>query len=588
MCHIWLDTSIAGCFFSTGFTVVVFNIRPPVFKPIPDRGFRPGFPLIFAGFGIAFLVMLVPAMLIGATFPLAGQIGVKDPRRTGTSVGRIYAINTVGNVLGALLPGFVLLNWLGIQKGILVMAILNAGLGFVILLFRLMPASRHPVWRLALPVLIVLTVFTMSRAPLQFQFPSEGERDHHQTLFYREGPSATTKVFLDPQTKEKHMSVDGIIIGGTGMTEFKQLLLAHFPKLLLENVSNELSVGAGSGILMGESLRHSRVKKITGVEIEPGVIEGARQFGYENHEVLQHPGLDVVVDDIGNFLRTTSDRYQVITADEKTADEYASNGYSYSLEYYDLLRRHLAPGGLVAQWIPSTLPPEQFQMILKTFSNSFPHVQLWYFLPAYKRGPFNSILIGSSQHIPISYGHIDKQFADNPQAYQSLARYGLTSAEAILPHFVADEKTIRKAVNSAAINSLDHPRYEFYYPWDYAAEKQNKFIANHQFIMGLRRDAYLGFLADLEKEMPDTTRLKTTFVAENLFLRGFEKYLAGITSTEVYRMFDYVLSLAPWNDSLRARIFALYSYTASARRDPAERARLMKKANSLYESNDKP
>ncbi len=112
------------------------------------------FPLIFSGFGVAFLVMLVPAILIGATFPLVGQIAVKDVRKTGASVGRIYAINTLGNVLGALLPGFVLLNWLGIQKGILVMAGLNLGLGFVILFLRLTGPSRHWIWRLALPVVL--------------------------------------------------------------------------------------------------------------------------------------------------------------------------------------------------------------------------------------------------------------------------------------------------------------------------------------------------------------------------------------------------------------------------------------------------
>ena len=541
---------------------------------------------IFAGFGVAFLVMLVPAMFIGATFPLAGHIGVMDVHRTGSSIGRIYAINTMGNVLGALLPGVILLNWLGIQKGIMAMATLNAFIGFIILFLRLTPSSRHPAWRLVLPLLVVVTVATMSRVPLHFQFPSEGELNSHQTLFYREGPSATTKVFFDPQTKNKHMSVDGIIIGGTGMIEFKQLLLAHLPKLLLDSVANELSVGIGSGILMGESFLHPDLKTITAVEIEPGVVEGARLFREENHLVFNNPGLDVVIDDIGNFLRTTTDTYKVITADEKTADEYASNGFSYSLEYYELLNQHLEPDGLVAQWIPSTLPPEQYQMILKTFAQSFAHVQLWYFLPAYQRGPFNSILIGSRQELAISYHHINQQLAENRDVYQSLERYGLTSAEAILPHFVADGDTIRMAVNDAAVNSLDHPRYEFYYPWDYATEKQNKFISNHRFIMKLRQAASADFLAGLEKQVVDSSRLKSTFGAENIYLSAFEKYLTGMNSITLYSMFDYVLSLAPWNDSLRARIYSLYAHAASTPGNPAERARLMKRANMLYETRE--
>jgi spermidine synthase len=541
-------------------------------------------PLIFAGFGVAFLVMLIPAILIGATFPLVGQIGVKDLRETGSSVGKIYAINTLGNVFGALLPGFVLLNWLGIQKGILAMAILNVTLGFVVLFLRLLRPSRHWTWRVALPMLLVFTAIIMSRSPLDFQFPSDGELSYHQTRYYREGPSATTKVYWNPKTTEKHMSVDGIVIGGTGFAEYKQLLLAHLPKLLVEDVSRELSVGLGSGILVGESARHAGVIEITGVEIEPSVIEGAKWFEKENHDVLNNPRLKVVKDDIGNFLRTSSDTYQVITADEKTADEYASNGFSYSLEYYELLRNHLAPGGMVAQWVPTTLPPTQFRMILNTFAHSFPHVQLWYFLPAYKRGPFNSILVGSNTRIPLDPDHINRQLAENPEAYHSLVHYGLTSAEAVLPHFVADEKTIREAVSTAPLNSLDHPRYEFFYPWDYAIERHKKFIANHNFIIELRREAYPDLLASLEDGKRDTARLQQTFAAEDLYLLGFQKFLGGIPLTEQYRLFDEALALAPWNDSLRARIFAQYSYIASTRRDPSERARLMKRAASLYQS----
>ena len=357
---------------------------------------------IFVRFVPAFGVMLIPAILIGTTFPLVGQIGVRNLQETGSTVGRIYAANTLGNVLGALLPGVLLLNWLGIQKGILAMAVLNVAIGFIILFIRLMPASRHRVWRFALPVMLVLIAVSMSRTPMDFQFPSQGELGYHQTLYYREGPLATTKVFQNPSNKIKDMSIDGIIIGGNGSIEFKQFLLAHLPKLLIEDVSTELSVGLGSGILAGESSLHPRVRKITSVEIEPSVIEGAMLFAEENHNVLENPRSEIILDDIGNFLRTTDDLYQVITADEKTAEDFASNGFSYSLEYYELLRRHLAPGGMVAQWVPAELPVKRFKMVLKTFSHSFPHMQLWYFLPAHQFGLRNAILIGSNEQSPLT------------------------------------------------------------------------------------------------------------------------------------------------------------------------------------------
>ncbi len=580
----WIQVCL-GIFSALALPLLFTLADPQSLNQYLIRNSDQAFVLIFAGTGVAFLVMLVPAILIGMTFPLVGQIGVRDLQKTGASVGRIYAINTFGNVLGALLPGFVLLSWLGIQKGILAMAALNVTLGFLVLVLRLARPPYHPAWRMTLPVVLMVCVAAMSRAPVDFQFPSDGEQADFQTLFYREGPLATTKVYVNPRTDEKHMSVDGIVIGGTGFSEFKQLLLAHLPKLLLDDVTSELSVGLGSGILAGESARHSRMKEITGVEIEPSVVAGAALFARENHDVLDNPRLKIVVDDIGNFLRTTKDKYQVISADEKTADEYASNGFSYSLDYYNLLKNHLAPGGLVAQWVPTTLPPRQYRMVLKTFADSFPHVQLWYFLPARKRGPFNTLLIGSNERIPLDYERIQRQFDENPDAYESLVPYGLTSAEAVLPHFVAGDDVIRDAVRSASINSLDHPRYEFFYPWDYTFERDQQIIRNHDFLLVLKREAYPEFLANLEPGLQDSARLKQTLAAEFRYLMGFHRFLNGMPLAEQYRVFDDALAVAPWNDSLRARIYAQYSYIASTPRDPQQRARMQKKADALYEES---
>lgn len=541
------------------------------------------FRLVFSGFGVAFLVMLVPATLIGASFPLVGDLATRNVSRTGSSVGRVYAINTVGNVAGALLPGLFLLNWLGIQKGILAMATLNASLGFLILFLRMRRQGKQTAWRMALPAAVVFAGLFLSRAPLDFQFPSIGERDHFETLFYREGPLATTKVYTNPENGEKHISVDGIVIGGTGYSEFKQLLLAHLPKLLLDDVSSELSVGVGSGMLLGESAAHARVHAITGVEIEPGVVKGATWFAEENHDVLKDPRLEIVIEDIGSFLRTDSRKYQVISADEKTADEYASNGFSYSREYYDLLKNHLAPGGLAVQWVPTTLPPYLYRMILKTFSESFPHVQLWYFLPAQKPGPFNTILVGSNEPVPVRLDQMRRRLAEEPGAMKSLEPYGLTSADAVIPHFIAGEAAIRNAVKDDPVNTLEHPLYEFYYPWDYARARGSQFIANHALIIKLKLAAFPGFLASQQLGAREIGKLRQTLAAELRYLSGFQKFLQGTTIEEQYRIFDDALAAAPWNDSLRARIFAQYNYIASTRRDSADRARLYKRANSLYE-----
>ena len=542
--------------------------------------------LVLASFGIAILVMLVPAVLIGATFPLVGHLAVRRLSETGESVGRVYAVNTLGNVAGALAPGLFLLDRFGIQGGILFMAALNVLLGLVILGLRLLRPGGSPMWWGALPALLLASAFVMSQTPLDFRFPSRGEQPDHRTLFYREGPLATTKVYADPGSGEQYMSVDGIVIGGTGDTHYKQLLLAHLPRLLKDGLETELSVGLGSGILVGESARHEDLRSITAVEIEPGVIEGAGYFREEQGGVLDDTRLDIVNDDINSFLHVSERRFDVITADEKTADEYASNGFSYSLDYYRLLLDRLAPDGLAVQWVPGTLPPRQYRMILKTFARSFPHVQVWSFLPAYRLGPFNTVLVGSAQPVPIDLAAIRRRFAEHGPALASLEPYGITSAETLVPHFVAGDAVIREAVADAELNTLAHPRYEFYHPWEYAENRLDKAIANQAFLLELRRRAYPDYLRALAAQTDDPARLERTFAAEFRFLEAFQQFLGRIPLSETYRLFDGALAVAPWHDSLRARIYAQYRYFAASQRDPVRRAQLARRAEALYREHE--
>ena len=535
--------------------------------------------LLFAGrFAVALLVMLLPATLIGATFPLVGRIAVIDLERAGSRIGTVYAANTLGNVAGALLPGFVLLYWLGIQRGILLMAAVNAALGLGFLAARL-GRRRYLRWAMPGAAAAVLAVFAL--LPIDFQFPSENETPRHEVLYYRDGPTATTRVTVDPPRGAREMAIDGIVIGGNTFTEYKQLLLAHLPKLLLDDVSTELSIGFGSGMLAGESLRYARVERLTCVEIEPSVIEGATHFADLNHEVLSNPRLRLVLDDVSNYLRVNQDRYRVISADEKTSLDYASNGFSYSAEYYRLLRERLAPSGMLLQWVPANLPPRQYAMVLKTFSASFPQVMMAFFMPALKESGYNTILIGSETEIVLDGQRIERVLTSESDEFAALARYGLTSPAAVLAQFVAGGEALRRAVAGAELNTLAHPRYEFYAPRDYAVPLKQRVAANIEFVARLRREGAPELrasmrLADAEQAM----RLEAALAAEQAFLEGYRISLAPVNAADIFARYDAALGSAPWNDSLRARIARHYEDIASSQASPGVRNYLLQRARA--------
>jgi spermidine synthase len=89
----------------------------------------------------AFAALALPTTLMGATLPMLARYAVSEEAQIGRRIGLLYAMNTAGAVLGALLTAFVLLPELGLSKTIWVAAALN---GAVFLLAVLLAKRVTP------------------------------------------------------------------------------------------------------------------------------------------------------------------------------------------------------------------------------------------------------------------------------------------------------------------------------------------------------------------------------------------------------------------------------------------------------------
>jgi spermidine synthase len=294
------------------------------------------------------------------------------------------------------------------------------------------------------------------------------------------------------------------------------------------------------------------------VEISQGVVAGARHFSGENFDVLNDPRAVIIVDDVVDFLETATEQYDIISADEKTAGKYASNSFSYSKEYYALLRRRLAPGGLVIQWMPTDLPPSQYALAVRTFLDQFPHVQLWYFPPVASFTMTNTFLVGSNERIDIDPLWMHQVMESDLGSFQGIRKYGLTTAEAVLAHFVGTEDTLRRTIPLGPINTFENPYYEFYSPSDYAVPPDERTLLNHEMLMSAR-GADFGRLVMKGARSPDANRLDAAFQAEGIFLRGHDAQLRGLPASEVMQYFDRAIGMAPLNWNLRNEVCSYLS-----------------------------
>lgn len=87
-------------------------------------------------FLLSFLFLAVPAILMGANFPVVIRLFNRDVHQVGQDSGRLYAVNTAGGVVGVGLSGFFLVRLLGLQNTLFLAGFVNLLCLFIILTIR--------------------------------------------------------------------------------------------------------------------------------------------------------------------------------------------------------------------------------------------------------------------------------------------------------------------------------------------------------------------------------------------------------------------------------------------------------------------
>jgi spermidine synthase len=416
-------------------------------------------------FALSFAVMLVPTTLIGATFPLAARIRARGLDTVGGRLGEVYGANTLGNILGALAGGFFLLPVFGMQRGVALLVIANLAAAACALLPSREEWGRPRTLLRSSPVLgglwtCALLLGAWRPAPL----PATGGGRWDPLRFYREGLVSTVSVFQRADDgRQLVMAVDGITIGQSAAgVDRKQQFLAHVPFLLApEPPRSILSIGLGTGILIGEVAKHPGVDAVECVELSPSVIEGARLFAEHNGGVLDDPRTRIVNDDGVSFLRRSGKTYDAIISDGKSRSGHAGNAVFYSDDYYRSARDHLAGHGVMAQWVPLDVTPEDLKTIVRTFTRVFPHSYLWL-------GPRSAFMVGLTRPLVLDLDHAQRVL-DGPAA-AGLRRHGWHRATELAALLLADGPALARWVGDGPVNSLERPVLEFYALEDPAPE----------------------------------------------------------------------------------------------------------------------
>jgi spermidine synthase len=216
-------------------------------------------------------------------------------------------------------------------------------------------------------------------------------------------------------------------------------------------VQDALVVGMGGGATSG-AIAACTERSVTIVEISPGVVRAARAFADVNGGIADSPKARTIVADGRNYLLLSDRRFDLMTADT-IRPIHAHSGHLYSRDYYRLMAARLAGGGLVLQWIDTSLRDHEQRILMRTFAGAFPFV-------AMTELGGNRFLLGSMQPIRIDEHAIAARLTEARRA--DLVAVGVGSAGEFVASFATSGDALREAIGEGPVVTDDRPINEYF------------------------------------------------------------------------------------------------------------------------------
>lgn len=417
-------------------------------------------------FALSFAVVIVPTLLIGATFPVMVSALARGPGRLGQDVGAVYGASTLGTIAGSVAAGFLLVPALGIQRTVLVAASANLCAGVALL------AAAREVRRRALAGAAVACfaaaavlvprwdakVMTSGVSVYAEQYLAKGGLEpvqaERELLLYSEGISTT--VAVERAGDVLGVRVNGKVDAGNDVDMPTQLLLGHLGALLHPSPRRVLIVGLASGVTAGAVAQHP-VERIDVAELEPAMLRASEFFLKENRGVMHDPRVRLLEGDGRHILAAAPEPYDLVIS-EPSNPWIAGIASLFTRDFYEIARERMSSGGVFVQWLQGYgIYARDMQMVVRTFQQVFPHVSVW------TAAPGDFLLVATPEPLRVDVAALERRVAASPGVRDDFERHGWARG-GLLFRFLLDEEGARRFAAGAPLNTDDRPLLEFRAP----------------------------------------------------------------------------------------------------------------------------
>jgi spermidine synthase len=305
------------------------------------------------------------------------------------AIGVVYAVNTLGSIVGVGLAALVLMPLIGMRGVLVAGAVVDIAIGIALVtwdrrsappapvarMFRGLQAGMSPAAWVGVTVIAVISLLFF--APLDPSIISGGVYRHgmrtragtYEFLYYRDGRTASvalrraasdSNAILTLATNGKpdasvtaawrrpfDSTADRIALNEDMSTQLLLPLVTLAHRAGAERVA---VIGQGSGITSHVLLGSPAIRTLETIEIEPHMITASRGFHPANRRVFEDPRSTFVIDDARSYLAASAGRYDLILSEPSNPWVSGVSGL-FTVEFYQRIRDRLAPGGVLGQWL---------------------------------------------------------------------------------------------------------------------------------------------------------------------------------------------------------------------------------------------
>lgn len=435
---------------------------------------------------VALAVMLPATFLAGMTLPLI-TYALLARGHGERSIGAVYAANTLGAILGVLVAVHVGMPVLGLKGLIVAGAGIDIALGLV-LLWRYAGPARRTVLATAAVAAIVVTVAwveldahkmasgvyrfgrLLSPATSEIRYHKDGKTTTVDVVAFRNGAVALHVNGKADATMT--LAPDAPVMGD----EPTMVMVAAAALGTQPRAKTAAIIGLGAGLSTELLLRAPWLERVDTIEIEPAVVEAARDFRPRVEAIFTDPRSRIHIADAKAYFATRNSRYDIIVSEP--SNPWVSGVASlFSEEFYARVRRYLGEDGVFVQWVQLyEFSPTLLASVLKALSPHFADYAIYTGLDS------DLVIVATkSKSVP----ELDLRMLEVPGLASALARIGMRN-----PEDFASRKLGGKRLFDPLFASFAIPANSDYFPvLDLQAAKVRYLLSGAGEFVALKRAA---------------------------------------------------------------------------------------------------